>query len=121
MPNILSVLPELEGAEMVYAQSLIKDMTDDEALQFAAAYRSRRQDPQTILLLALLGFLGFAGIHRFILGHIGLGLLYLLTAGICLIGTIVDLVDYKSLAFEYNQKRAMEISRIIRGDVVTTQ
>ena len=121
MPNILNVLPELEGVEMVHAQSLIKDMTDDEALQFAAAYRSRRQDPQTILLLALLGFLGFAGIHRLIFGHIGLGLLYLLTGGICLIGTIVDLVNYKSLAYEYNQKRAVEISKIIRVDFPNAQ
>ena len=121
MPNILNVLPELEGAEMVYAQSLIKDMTDEQVQQFAAAYRSRRQDPQTILLLALLGFLGFAGIHRFIIGHIGMGLLYLLTGGICLIGTIVDLVNYKSLAFEHNQRRALEISKIVRDDFPSVQ
>ena len=117
MSNILNVLPELQGAEMLFVQSLIKDVTDEQALQFAAAYRSRRKDPQTILLLTLLGFLGFAGIQRFILGHIGMGILYLLTAGICLVGTIVDLVNYKNLAFEHNQKHALDISRIIRGEV----
>ena len=61
-----------------------------------------------ILILTLIGFFGFAGLHRFILGQIGLGILYLLTAGLCFIGTIVDLVNYKSLAYEYNVRIAHE-------------
>lgn len=35
-------------------------------------------------------FLGLIGIHRFYLGHIGMGILYALTAGLCGIGWIVD-------------------------------
>lgn len=35
-------------------------------------------------------FLGIIGIHRFYLGHYGIGILYLLTAGLCGIGWIVD-------------------------------
>jgi len=116
MSNILNILPELQGPEMVYVESLIKDLSDEQARQFAAAYRTRRKDPQTILLLTLLGFLGFAGIQRFLLGHIGMGVLYLFTGGICLIGTIVDLVNHKNLAFEHNQRHALELTRVVRGE-----
>ena len=40
------------------------------------------------LVLELL--LGFLGVHRFYMGHGGLGVLYLLTGGCCGIGCIVD-------------------------------
>jgi TM2 domain-containing membrane protein YozV len=42
------------------------------------------------LILAIL--VGGLGIHRFYLGHVGMGLLYLFTAGLCGIGTIIDIV-----------------------------
>ena len=95
MANILQLLPELIGEEQAFVSALIKNMTDDEAYQFANVYRVRRKDPQTILLLTLVGFLGVAGVQRFIVDQIGMGILYLLTGGICMIGTIVDLVNYK--------------------------
>ena len=115
MANILQLLPELIGEEQAFVSSLIKNMTDHEASQFANVYRVRRKDPQTILLLTLVGFLGVAGVQRFIVDQIGMGILYLLTGGICMIGTIVDLVNYKSIAFEYNQKQAQQIAAIIRN------
>lgn len=109
MARVIDILPELTGEEMVYVQNLVKDLDDDRARLFATAYRSRRKDPQLILVLALLGFIGFAGIHRFVINHIGLGILYFFTGGLCLIGTIVDLVNYQKLAFEYNLKAANEV------------
>ena len=115
MPNILQVLPELEGMEMTFVQGLIKDMTDEQTQLFANAYRSRRRDPLLILLTCLLGFIGFAGIHRFIIGHAGMGILYLFTAGICFIGTIIDVVNYKNLTFEYNQAIAQQVANLTRN------
>jgi len=35
-----------------------------------------------------------------------MGILYLLTVGICWVGTIIDLVNYQKLALEYNMKVA---------------
>ena len=95
MARVIDVLPEISGEEMLYVQALIKDMDDEKARSFASVYRSRRKDPQMILITALLGFVGFAGVHRFIIGQIGMGILYLFTAGLCLIGTIVDLVNHQ--------------------------
>lgn len=113
MANVLRHLPELEGMELGYIQGLMKNMDDDQASLFAQVYRARRKDSQMILILTLLGFFGFAGLHRFILGQIGLGILYILTLGLCFIGTIVDLVNYKSLAYEYNVKMAHETLSMI--------
>lgn len=42
------------------------------------------------LVLAIL--LGGIGIHRFYLGHIGMGILYLFTAGLCGIGWLIDII-----------------------------
>ena len=114
MAKVIDVLPELSGEEMLYVQALIKDMDDEKARSFAGVYRSRRKDPQVILITALLGLVVLAGVHRFIMGQIGMGLLYLFTGGLCLIGTIVDLVNHQKLAFEHNQKMANEALSMVR-------
>jgi TM2 domain-containing membrane protein YozV len=111
----MQLLPELEGDEMVYVQGLLKDFSDQNAQQFAIMYRTRRKDPQTILLTTLIGFLGIAGVQRFLTNQIGMGLLYLLTCGICFIGTIVDLVNYRKIAFDHNQQQAQQLAVIVKG------
>lgn len=114
MTNIFQYLPALEGEELVYVQQLVEGMNEKQLQQFAASYSSRRKDPSNILIFALIGFLGIAGIHRFVLDQIGMGILYLLTGGLCLIGTIVDLVNNKTLAFDYNSRVAQEVNMMVR-------
>jgi TM2 domain-containing membrane protein YozV len=113
MPNLLQLLPNVENEELIYIQGLVKNMSDEQIRQFAIIYSSRRKDPQMILLLTLVGFLGVAGIQRFIIDQIGMGLLYVFTGGLCLIGTIVDLVNYKNLTFEFNQKVARQVAGMV--------
>jgi len=115
MANVLEMLPEIMGEEQMYISSLFKNMDDKQAQQFANVYRTRRKDPQTILLVTLVGFLGISGIQRFLTDQIGMGILYLLTGGICMIGTIIDLVNHKKIAFEYNQKQANQIAMMAKN------
>jgi TM2 domain-containing membrane protein YozV len=114
MARTIDVLPEITGEEMVYIQQLINDLDDEKARTFANVYRNRRKDPQLILILALLGFVGFAGIHRMIINQIGMGILYFFTAGLCFVGTILDLVNYQKLASEHNQTIANETLAVVR-------
>src|SRR5690606_16936516 len=114
MARIIDVLPELTGEEMLFVQQLIKDLDDERARTFATVYRNRRRDPLLLLVLTLLGFVGFAGLHRMLTDQIGMGILYFFTAGLCLIGTIVDLVNYQKMAFEYNSKVAREVATLIQ-------
>ncbi|HKL71091.1 MAG TPA: TM2 domain-containing protein [Marinilabiliaceae bacterium] len=109
MHNIFNQMPEAELQEIQFLDSLLKGQSDENIRNFINFYRTRRMNPQTLLLTALLGFVWISGVHRFLIGQIGMGLLYLFTGGLCLIGTIVDLVNHKNLAFEYNQKIALEI------------
>jgi TM2 domain-containing membrane protein YozV len=113
MNRILAQLPELELDEAMTIDIMLKDKTDEQVRNFAMMYRNRRRDSQLILLTALLGFVGIAGVQRFLVNSVGMGVLYFFTGGLCMIGTIVDLVNYKSLALEYNQKVAREVAQFI--------
>jgi len=115
MANVLQYIPDADGDEIAYLNMIVQPLTDQQAAQFAMMYRARRKDPQMILILAIVGFLGIAGIHRLIIGNIGLGILYVLTGGLCGIGTIVDIVNYKKLASGYNQQQAYEVANIMRS------
>ena len=113
MAEIFNFVPEAQGQELMFLQELTKDYSEKELTTFVSLYRVRRRDPQMILLVTILGFVVVAGIQRFMVGQIGMGLLYLFTAGLCLIGTIIDLINYQDLAFEYNRKMAMESATMV--------
>ncbi len=115
MANIMQLMPELEGDEMVFVQGLVKEMDDAKAQMFANSYRTRRKDSTTLLLVSLAGFLGIAGIHRFMIDQIGMGILYLLTGGFCGIGTIIDLINMKKMAYSYNQAQAQQVAMMIKN------
>ena len=75
---------------------------------FIMVYNGKRRKADQILLGCVLGFVLVSGVQRFMLGQIGMGLLYLFTGGLCFIGTIMDTVNHKRLTFEYNQDMARE-------------
>jgi TM2 domain-containing membrane protein YozV len=108
-----TMLPGVDQEELIWLQELTKNYTDENTQRFLALYQSRRQDPQTVLICTLVGLVGPAGIQRFILKQIGMGLLYLFTLGFCLIGTIIDAVNYRKLAWEYNKKAAIESASLL--------
>ena len=114
MANILHLMPELDPEEMNYIQTLVKDMPDQQAQHFVNIYRARRKDSQLVLITDLIGLVGVAGVHRFMLGQIGMGLLYFFTGGLCFIGTIIDAINHKRLAFEYNVKVAQQVVNMMR-------
>lgn len=81
---------------------------------FMLVYNSRRKNPNDILLATLLGFLGFAGVQRFLTNQILLGLLYFFTGGFFGIGTIIDLLSYKKITNDYNRHLAYECYNIAK-------
>lgn len=119
--NFFLSLPGIDNTELQFLQHLMAGMTEPQKQQFASIYGARRKDPQTILLLSLLGLIVIAGIHRFALEQIGMGILYFFTGGLCLVGTIVDAINYKSLTWEYNQKKALESSSIAKTFLASPQ
>lgn len=65
------------------------------------------KDPTTILLVSI--FLGSLGIDRFMLGDIGMGVLKLLTCGVCGILTIIDWFTVSKKTKELNFNNIMTL------------
>ena len=83
-----------------------KLMEADES-KFALVSAVEFKDPTTILLVSI--FLGALGIDRFMLGDTGLGILKLLTGGVCGIMAIVDWFTISKKAKEVNYNNLMMV------------
>jgi len=105
---------DITAEEMGYLQQATVGLTDNQKQYFYMVYAGKRRTAQEILIFTLLGFVGIAGVQRFITGDIVLGIFYFFTAGFCFVGTVVDLINHKSLANEYNQKMAYESFQITK-------
>jgi TM2 domain-containing membrane protein YozV len=107
-------LPGITPQEYSYLQTATNGLNEQQIRTFLMVYSGKRKNPSDILLFCIIALFVFPALHRFILGQIGMGILYTLTWGLCLIGTIVDIVNHKDLAFEYNQKMVFESLQMIR-------
>lgn len=113
--RVFRFLPQIDMEEAMMVDRFTHDLNDNDMQRFAAMYSTRRKDAQMILLMALIGFLGLSGVHRFVMGQIGMGVLYLFTVGLCFIGTIVDLVNHRQLTLEHNTNMAQESIMILKS------
>jgi|SRR5579863_2326381 len=100
-------LPGITPEELGYIQQALTQLTENQQKYFYMNYSTKRKSSQDILIFSAVGFI-VPGLQRFIVGQIGMGILYFFTAGLCFIGTIVDIVNYRSLANEFNQKMVYE-------------
>lgn len=113
--NLVTLIPAVEPDELAYLQQVTSGLSDDKLKLFISIYNGKRKKAEIILICTLLGFVCCAGIQRFIIGQIGMGILYLFTGGLCLIGTILDVINHKQLAFEFNQQMANESMAMVKG------
>jgi TM2 domain-containing membrane protein YozV len=111
--QMLMMLPDLQPEELSFLQEMTRNLDEKDQEQFFLMYRSKRKDKTTMLLLAAIGFLGVAGIHRIISGDIALGILYLFTLGFCFVGTIIDIINISQLTNDFNRKQAVETAQIL--------
>lgn len=74
--------------------------------KYAVLCSMELQNPTVILILSLL--LGSLGIDRFMLGDIGMGVLKLLTGGVCGILTIIDWFTVMKKAKQNNANKILQ-------------
>lgn len=94
----------LPAEKIVYVKD--KLLKADES-KFSLVSTVEFKDPTTILLVSI--FLGTLGIDRFMLGETGMGILKLLTCGLCGILTIIDWFSVQKKAKELNYNNLMTI------------
>jgi TM2 domain-containing membrane protein YozV len=107
-------LPGISPEELALLQQATAGLNDDQKKYFFMVYSGKRKSPQDMLIFCLVGMFLLPGFQRFMTGQIGMGILYLFTIGLCFIGSIMDLVNHKKLAYEYNQKMAFESFNIAK-------
>ncbi len=106
-------LPGITPQEFSYLQTATTGFSENQLRGFLMIYGGKRRNPDDMLLYCILGFF-VPGLSRFLVNQIGMGVLYFFTLGLCFIGTIIDLINYKSLAFEYNQRMVFESLQMVR-------
>ncbi|MES2428370.1 MAG: TM2 domain-containing protein [Bacteroidota bacterium] len=107
-------LPGVSAEELAFLQPATAGLNDEQKKYFFMIYSGKRKSPQDMLIFCLIGMFLLPGFQRFMNGQIGMGILYLFTIGLCFIGSIVDLVNHKKLADEYNRKMAFESFNIAK-------
>ncbi len=107
-------LPGITPQEYSYLQTATNGLTEPQLRTFLMIYSGKRKNPSDMLLFCIIGLFLVPGLQRFIIGQIGMGILYLFTAGLCFIGSIVDIINHKDLAFEHNQRMVFESLQMTR-------
>lgn len=92
----------LPAEKIVFIKQKLLEADDS---KFSLASAVEFKDPTTILLVSI--FLGSIGVDRFMLGEIGMGILKLLTLGVCGILTIIDWFTVQKKAKEINYNNLM--------------
>lgn len=92
----------LPAEKLVYLKDKLLNLSDDKVTLISTI---EFKDPTTILLVSI--FFGFLGIDRFMIGDTGIGILKLLTIGVCGILTIVDWFTISKKVRELNFNNVM--------------
>lgn len=90
--------------KIMYLKEKLKDMDDE---KFSLISTVELKDPTTILIISI--FLGSWGVDRFMLGDTGMGVLKLLTLGVCGILTIIDWFTISNKTKELNFNKLMSL------------
>ena len=90
--------------KIMYLKDKLRVMDEE---KFSLISTIELKDPTTILLVSI--FLGSLGIDRFMIGDTGMGILNLLTLGVCGIMTIVDwfTISKKTKDLNFNNVMAL--------------
>ena len=99
---------ERQHPELTYNR-IFQQLPQDKQLIFVMQYNSIKKNPTTAVLLAL--FLGGLGAHKFYMGQVGVGVLYLLFVW-TFIPAILVLIDAFVIAGQvakYNEQKALEL------------
>lgn len=98
-------MAELGSAEIA---ALTKGFDDSKKMIFQTQYSSERKDRGTATILALFNY------DRIWLGDIGLGIVKLITLGLCGFWWLIDIFTAGSRCDDFNRRKAEEIVNALK-------
>jgi len=99
--------------ELGFLQQTTAALTEVQQKYFFNIYLDKRKSPNDIRMFCIISIFN-PGVQRFVLGQVGMAVLYFFTGGLFFIMTIMDLINYKKLTLEFNQKMAFESFQLAR-------
>ncbi|MGB1242131.1 MAG: TM2 domain-containing protein [Chitinophagales bacterium] len=114
MKTLMKQFPDIQTDELGYVEQLVRNFDQEEMELFTERYKKQRYSPKFILFMNLIAFLGIAGIQRFLLGEVKMGLVYAFTWGFLGIGIVYDFINHKRMTLEYNEKIAFEVAQDVK-------
>lgn len=105
----------VQRAELVPVE-IIQQLPESKRHLFLMQYNSARKNPTVALVLALL--LGNVGAHKFYMGQMGLGILYVAFCWTYIPGIvgIIEAFTITGQVHRYNAQKALEIAAIYKSD-----
>jgi TM2 domain-containing membrane protein YozV len=97
-------MAELGAAELL---ALTKDLDSSKKMIFQSQYSSEKKDRGTAVILAIFMY------DRIWLGDTAMGILKLITFGVCGLWTLIDLFTAGSRCDDYNRRKAQEIAQAL--------
>ena len=107
MNNAYLNLSGMGPEELDFLQRATAGLDENQQKQFYTIYTSKRKIPQDVLIFCVIAIF-IPGLQRFVLGQTGLAVLYFFTGGLFFVMTVMDLINHKKLALEFNKKMAYE-------------
>lgn len=98
-------MAELGAAELA---ELTRGLDDSKKMIFQSQYSSEKKDRGTATILALFNY------DRIWLGEIGIGIVKLITLGLCGIWWLIDIFTAGSRCDDYNRQKGREIASALK-------
>ncbi|MGZ3753719.1 MAG: TM2 domain-containing protein [Mucilaginibacter sp.] len=112
MDNPYMNLSGMSPEELEFLQRATVGLNENQQKQFFMVYTSKRKIPQDVLIFCVIAVF-IPGLQRFVLGQTGMAVLYFFTGGLFFVMTIMDLINHKKLALEFNKKMAYESFQMV--------
>jgi len=105
--NLSGITPE----ELNILQQTTVGLNEIQQKYFFDIYSGKRKNPEDVRIFCIASII-IPGLQRLFLEQIGWAVLYFFTGGLFFVMTIMDLINYKKLTLEFNQKAAYESFQI---------
>ncbi|HEY2582162.1 MAG TPA: NINE protein [Mucilaginibacter sp.] len=109
-------LPGVTPGELAAIVEGVAGLSRPQKKFFYMVYSENRKPAKNILIYCVLGLCPVPGLQRLIVGEILMGFLYFFTLGFFFIGSIADILNYRTIAADCNLKIMYECIELVKSE-----